>query len=395
MDTAIHLQGQSPHWQHLLSAQRQALEMAVARQPLEELLGFLATAGSDHLGGRSAVFLVDDNRETLLYGASSGLDARYIAAIHGFEIGPHSPSCGTAAYSGNLVVVGDVAADPLWAPFLALAHEHGIAACWSKPLKDANGVILGTYAIYHTQPRLPSDQELEAIELLAHTAALMIERSVADTTLQNTLAALQRSELATRELSHRVMNTFHVFEGLLSAKVRAMLDPQAKAATAEALERVRAMSLVHQKLFALTQNSEVDLDASSFLDSLVNDLAKAFAGDKNLRLIMSKEVGITLPAERCASLGLLAVELVLNAIKHAFEDGQAGTITVTLHRDVESVVFSVRDNGKGLPEGNLMPKHKRLGTRLIHSFVADLKADLQVQNLAKGAEFSVRFACSG
>ncbi|WP_426128577.1 sensor histidine kinase [Pseudomonas sp. DWP1b1] len=394
MDTTPHLMGQSPLWQRLLSAQREALEMAIARKSLDELLGFLARAGSEHLGGRSAVFLVDQNRETLLYGASSGLDAGYITAIHGFEIGPHSPSCGTAAYTGDLVIVGDVASDQLWAPFLALANQHGIAACWSKPLKDANGVVLGTYAIYHNAPRLPSDDDLEAIELLAHTAALMIERSVADATLQKTLDALQRSELATRELSHRVMNTFHVFEGLLSAKVRSLLDPEARAATAEALERIRAMSLVHRKLFALTQHSAVDLDASGFLDDLVNELARAFAGDKNLRLIMSKEVGITLSAERCASLGLLAVELVLNAIKHAFEDGQAGIITVTLHRDVESVVFSVRDNGKGLPEGTLVGKHKRLGTRLIHSFVADLKADLQVQNLAKGAEFSVRFPCS-
>ena len=394
MDTTSTFQGHSAHWSHLLSAQRQALEMAVARKSLDELLGFLARAGSEHLGGRSAVFLVDQKGETLLYKASSGLDARYITAIHGFEIGPHSPSCGTAAYTGDIVIVGDVAADPLWVPYLELAHQHGIAACWSKPLKDANGVILGTYAIYHTDPRRPSELELEAIDLLAHTAALMVERSVADATLQSALEALQRSEMATRELSHRVMNTFHVFEGLLSAKVRTMLDPVAKAATAEALERIRAMSLVHQKLFSLTQHSQVELDASSFMDSLVNDLAQAFASDKNLRLIMSKEVGITLSAERCASLGLLAVELVLNAIKHAFEDGQAGTITVTLHRDVESVVFSVRDNGKGLPEGGLVAKQKRLGTRLIHSFVADLKADFQVQNLAKGAEFSVRFACS-
>lgn len=369
--------------------------MAVARKGIDDLLGFLARAGSEHLGGRSAVFLVDEGGKTLKYGASSGLDAGYIEAINGFQIGPHSPSCGTAAYTGDMVIVGDVAGDQLWAPFLELANRHGIAACWSKPLKDANGVIMGTYAIYHHDPRVPSSDELEAIELLAHTASLMIERSVADATLQNTIDALQRSETATRELSHRVMNTFHVFEGLLAAKIRSMTDSDAKAATCEALERIRAMSLVHQKLFALTQNSEVNLDASSFLDSLINDLAQAFASDKRLRIIVSKEMGIILCAERCASLGLLAVELVLNAIKHAFDDEhQGGVITVTLHRDLESVIFSVRDNGKGLAEGNLVGKKQRLGTRLIHSFVADLKADFHARNLSAGAEFVARFPYS-
>lgn len=388
-------QSPSRQWQRLLSAQRQALEMAVSRKSLDELLGFIARAGSEHLGGRSAVFLVDQDSSTLTYAASEGLDAGYIKAIQGFEIGPHSPSCGTAAYTGELVIVGDVAGDQLWTPFLELAAQYGIAACWSRPMKDANGIVLGTYAIYHETPRVPTEDELEAIELLANSAALMIERSVADTTLQNTLQALQRSETATRELSHRVMNTFHIFEGVLGAKIRSMQDPDAKAATAEALARIRAMSLVHHKLFSLTQNSEVDLDASSFMDSLINDLAQAFASENNLRIILSREVGITLPAERCASLGLLAVELVLNAIKHAFDEGQpGGIITVTLHRDVESVVFSVRDNGKGLPDGTLTARSKRLGTRLIQSFVTDLKADFQAQNLEKGAEFLVRFSSS-
>ena len=368
------------------------MEMALARSGLDEVLGLLARAGSDHLGGRSAIFLVDADRVSLKYSASSGLDASYIQAIEGFEIGPHSPSCGTAAYTGDLVIVGNVADDQLWAPFQALAQQHGIAACWSKPLKDASGVIMGTYAIYHATPRTPTADELEAIELLAHTAALMIERSAADTTLQNTLDALQRSEVATRELSHRVMNTFHVFEGILASKVRAMTDASAKAATAEALERIRAMSLVHHKLFSLTQDREVNLDASCFMDGLIADLAQAFATERGLRLILSKEVGITLTAERCASLGLLAVELVLNAIKHAFEGEQpGGVITVTLHKDQESVVFSVRDNGKGLPAGQLVGKDKRLGARLIRSFVADLNADFRAHNLQKGAEFLVRF----
>ncbi|GAB7531336.1 hypothetical protein PS3A_37480 [Pseudomonas sp. 3A(2025)] len=367
--------------------------MAVSRKSLDELLGFIARAGSEHLGGRSAVFLVDEDSKTLTYAASAGLDAGYIKAIEGFEIGPHSPSCGTAAYTGDLVIVGEVANDQLWTPFLELAAQYGIGACWSKPLKDANGIVLGTYAIYHGAPRVPNDDELEAIELLANTAALLIERSIADMTLQTTLEALQRSENATRELSHRVMNTFHIFEGVLGARIRSIQDPEARAVTAEALARIRAMSLVHKKLFSLTQNSEVDLDASSFMDSLINDLAQAFASENNLRIILSREVGITLPAERCATLGLLAVELVLNAIKHAFDHGQPdGIITVTLHRDVESVVFSVRDNGKGLPDGTLTAKSQRLGTRLIHSFVTDLQADFQAYNLAEGAEFSVRFA---
>ena len=395
IDHTLTFHDHSPHWQKLLSAQRRVLEMAFARKDLGTMLGFLAGTASEHLGGRSAVFLVDESRKTLRYGASSGLEADYIEAINGFEIGPHSPSCGTAAYTGDMVVVGDVASDQLWAPFLALAQRHGIAACWSKPLKDANGIIIGTFAIYHEDPRIPTRHELEAIALLAHTAAMLVERSVADATLQQTVDALKRSEMATREISHRVMNTFQVLEGVLAIKIRSMSDSDAKAATAEALERIRAMSLVHHKLFALTQHSQSDLDASSFLDDLVKDLAKAFAMDRNLALQLSYDPIIVLGVAQCTSLGLLTVELVLNAIKHAFEDGQVdGAISVSLQRDSGGVVFAVRDNGKGLPDGQLVPNKNRLGAKLIQALVADLEAHLTTRNLTPGAEFQVRFAAS-
>ncbi|WP_306458202.1 GAF domain-containing protein [Pseudomonas viridiflava] len=366
--------------------------MAMSRSSLDDLLTFIAGVGSNHLGGRSAVFLVDEGGKTLHYGASSGLDASYIAAVEGFQIGPHSPSCGTAAYTGEMVIVGDVASDQLWAPLLQLANQHGIAACWSKPLTDAQGKVIGTYAIYHRTPKIPTPVELEAIEFLANTAGMLIERSVADNTLQMTLEALRRSEMATREVSHRVMNTFHVLEGVLSVKIRSISDPDAKAVTSEALERIRSMSMVHQKLFAVTQNLQVDLDASNFLADLAGAISQAFVPSEKVNLVVAKDDGILLPAEKCTSLGLLMVELVLNAIKHAFTgEDHEGTISVTLRRYRDAAVLSVTDNGKGLPNGVFASSKGRLGSRLIQSFVNDLRGDLKARNLAVGTEFSIGF----
>lgn len=364
----------------------------MSRKGIDQLLGFIAAVGSEHLGGRAAVFLVDGGGKTLRYGASSGLDAAYIEAIEGFQIGPYSPSCGTAAYTGKMVVVGDVARDPLWAPFLALANQHGISACWSKPLIDAQGIVIGTYAIYHREPRIPTSFEMEAIELLANTAGMMIERSIADATLQATADALARSELATREVCHRVMNTFHILEGILAFKIRSISDPVAMAVTSEALGRIQAMSLVQQKLFAVTQNLQRDLDASSFLSDLVLDLKEAFVPDQRLSLCIEKDEDILLPAEKCASLGLLMVELVLNSIKHAFKDDLiTGAILVSFRRERDIVNLCVSDDGKGLPNGVLVPGNGGLGTKLIQSFVKDLKGEFTARNLVKGAEFSIRF----
>ncbi|WPP01932.1 hypothetical protein SFA35_11515 [Pseudomonas sp. HR96] len=116
---------------------------------------------------------------------------------------------------------------------------------------------------------------------------------------------------------------------------------------------------LHHKLFSQEDVSAERLDVSRFLEDLVADLAQAFASEKSLRLLVSSDEGIYLPAERCTTLGLLAVELVLNAIKHAFDDQHTDrTIAVALRRDVDTLVFSVRDNGKDLPDGGLVASRR-------------------------------------
>lgn len=370
--------------------------MAMTRAPLSDLLKLIAALGGVHLRGRSAVFLVDSDSKTLRYGASSGLDAGYIEAIEGFEIGPHSPSCGTAAYSGDMVIVGDVASDQLWAPFLKLAIEHGIAACWSKPITDSRGIIVGTYAVYHRDNRLPTPSDMEIIELLASTTGILIERSVADSTLQSTIDELRRSELATREVSHRVMNTFQILEGILSVKIRAINEPTARKITTDALERIRSMSLVHQKLFAISQSLQAELDVTAFLIEIIEIFGQVFIEDNNIKLAMDHSESITTSSEMCASLALLMIELILNAIKHAFHDDQKnGRIYVSLTREKNIATIKVSDNGKGLPEGKLSNKPNRLGAKLIESFVQDIKGHLSYKNLPAGSEFSVSFPLNG
>ncbi|MFN7978943.1 MAG: GAF domain-containing protein [Vicinamibacterales bacterium] len=56
---------------------------------------------------------------------------------------------GMAAYHNRQVIVADIATDPLWADFRAVATEHGLRACWSTPIRDAAGSVVATFAIYY------------------------------------------------------------------------------------------------------------------------------------------------------------------------------------------------------------------------------------------------------
>jgi GAF domain-containing protein len=107
----------------------------------------------------------------LRHGAAPALPAAYCAAIDGSTIGPCAGSCGTAAYSKKPVYVTDIATDPLWADYSALALAHGLRACWSTPIFDDQKAVLGTFAIYHTTTSGPDQDEIEAIsDITAHVA---------------------------------------------------------------------------------------------------------------------------------------------------------------------------------------------------------------------------------
>ena len=83
-------------------------------------------------------------------------------------------SCGTAAYLGKPVYVTDIANDPLWANFRDLALSHGLRSCWSTPIRNHEGEVLGTFAIYHRSLSGPTRAELNAIEMITDNVAEVI-----------------------------------------------------------------------------------------------------------------------------------------------------------------------------------------------------------------------------
>jgi PAS domain S-box-containing protein len=162
----------------VLDGQRRALELALHGGPLRDVLEVLTRTveAQSTQDVRASILLMDTDGRHLRHGAAPSLPADYNAAIDGIEIGPAVGSCGTAAATRRTVVVSDIQADPLWAAFKDLAARHGLRACWSTPILSTDGAVLGTFALYHRVVTTPSARDLEIVELLARTAALIVER---------------------------------------------------------------------------------------------------------------------------------------------------------------------------------------------------------------------------
>lgn len=165
----------------LIERERKVLGQIAAGLPLGEVLSdlLLSIEAQSHDMKASVLFLSEDG-QYMLHGAAPSLPAPYNEAIHGIAIGEGIGSCGTAAARGTPVYVDDIATSPLWQGYADLAIPHGLRACWSMPIKAADGKTLGTFAVYYGEPRSPNDGDIEAISIISQTVALAIERHRSD-----------------------------------------------------------------------------------------------------------------------------------------------------------------------------------------------------------------------
>jgi GAF domain-containing protein len=125
---------------------------------------------------RTSILLLDRERNCLLHGAAPSLPKVYCDAIDGLPIGPSAGSCGTAAFVGHSIFATDVAADPLWQDYRDLALPHQLRSCWSTPIRSDDGAIIGTFAIYHSTARAPTEDEILAVKGLSGHVARAIAR---------------------------------------------------------------------------------------------------------------------------------------------------------------------------------------------------------------------------
>lgn len=176
-------------------AHNKVLELAIADAPLETTLAELIrmVESTSQTGVLGSILLLEPDGKHLKMGAAPSLPPEYSAILDGTEIGDSRGSCGTAAYLAAAVFVCDIETDPLWAEFKQWPLAHGLRACWSTPIMTRGRKVLGTFAMYHREPREPTARDMLLVELVTQTAALVIDREQAKSALDEMLALHARA----------------------------------------------------------------------------------------------------------------------------------------------------------------------------------------------------------
>ncbi|WP_151996617.1 MULTISPECIES: tetratricopeptide repeat protein [unclassified Imperialibacter] len=200
--------------------------------------------------------------------------------------------------------------------------------------------------------------------------------------------SLGEKEALLKEIHHRVKNNLQVISSILNMQSRTTASPEMISAIQEGQSRVKAMALIHQKLYQTEKLSEIDF--REYAEELVQYLSTVFSQSGQAGIV-NKVTGsnIKLDIDLAIPLGLILNELISNAYKYAFEGMLGGEISIELTRTADGQLqLAVGDNGNGLPHDFSIDKVKSLGLKLVNILTRQLNGQLSFHSV-KGAHFSI------
>ncbi|WP_421807385.1 sensor histidine kinase [Flagellimonas sp.] len=194
-----------------------------------------------------------------------------------------------------------------------------------------------------------------------------------------------------KEIHHRVKNNLQMVSSLLSLQTKNTRSKAAIEALEEGKSRVKAMALIHQKLY---QNDDLSvIEMQGYIESLINSVQSVYKkGGHNISITIDAE-GTELDIDRAIPFGLILNELVSNSFKYAFpENDENGKIYIHLRKNGDQGYFEYTDNGVGLPEDSDERAHSSMGIRLINRLVNQLQSKLNIDRQVEGVRFWFNFS---
>lgn len=289
---------------------------------------------------------------------------------------------------------------------------------------DGAGNPIGNLCIVDDQPLKAVDWAEAILRIFAARAAAELERQRATIALQQLnqdlearveqrtqelIASLDEKEVLLKEVHHRVKNNLQMIQSLLNLQMRLVEEPKALDVLAESQRRIRAMALVHEKLYQSNRLARINF--AEYGRSLMRDLLQSYPLN-SLAIRLSLEIAeVELPVDTAISCGLIINELFSNAVKYAFPEKppavQSGLITIQfqLHSEAPqpgqpqpsaSYRLTVADNGVGIPAEVDVGTTKSLGLRLVHALTRQLRGTLHIERQTTerptGTTFTISFA---
>ncbi|WP_100656614.1 GAF domain-containing sensor histidine kinase [Alteromonas flava] len=392
-----------------------ALDQLISGAPLKTVAHTMLQGIEEaHPGARCIIMLLNEDKITLSPLVAPSFSSDLVKAFANFPVGANSGCCGAAVFHKKPVYVANVQTSKDWQPVAAIAKQARLKACWSTPLISPEGEVYGSLALYPSERREPSEDDIYALDYEAKILSVIIERSrmisalkkshnelelrVAERTKELSEANVllskaldQRNEVRMQLLEMENMAALGTMMSSLTHEINTPIGVAITAATYLRAMQQKSKTLFEQNALKRSDLEAFYLECGEASEIIERNLArtsqlittfKQLSTDQHSQEPRSinvidyiDEILLSLkprlkrfghlfcldvnPALEIqtnpGALGQILINLIMNSAIHAFEPGQRGRITIrgridNSHDQNAHLLLDYRDNGKGMSE---------------------------------------------
>ncbi|WP_448562274.1 GAF domain-containing protein [Trichothermofontia sp.] len=314
-------------------------------------------------------------------------------------------ACATFYRQGNARIVPNVVEDEWSACIADFMRKIGVKSRMVAPIlvgEDSphTSQLWGLLIVHACHDRQWQHAELALLQRLATQVGIAIQQANLYNRLANELA---QKEVLLKEIHHRVKNNLQIISSLLSWQVDMIEDPQVLRIIKDSQSRIAAMAMIHERMYQSPNLAQMAFD--EYLYQLVSYAFSVYGRpNQGIHLQLAIEP-VSLNLETALPCGLIAYELVTNALEHAFPDQRSGTVRVALRRLNETQYqLTVQDDGIGFPADLDFRQTNSMGLQLVCGLTQQIKGQItlhqdtgslspkQATTDRRGTQFQLTFA---
>ncbi len=336
------------------TSETHVLKMLSQGAPMVEVLNELCHfIDAESPGVIPTVLLLDEDGHFRL-AAGPKVPKTWNEALDGIKVPFRASFLNIAGRQERAVPIADMKSDPSFAACWEMALTQGVQAAWSVPILSKERKILGTLILFYPTPQPPGERDLELMELVIQMAAIAIERHRSEEELRAYCRRLHQSQ---DEERRRIARELHDSTG----QELALLTINLSLVKDKSPTQSREVEKLFSQCISLTTNISDELRTLSYLlhpplldECGLETAIQWYVSGINQRKGPHVAVEITRELRRLTEEAELAIFRVVQAsLTNVHLHSKATEATINIEQNSDEVILTIRDNGKGIPDGVL------------------------------------------
>lgn len=200
--------------------------------------------------------------------------------------------------------------------------------------------------------------------------------------------SLQEKETLLKEIHHRVKNNLAVISGMIHLQALQEDDEHVRDKMLNSTGRIKTMANIHELLYRAESFTNLSLDEN--IEQLTYNILETYGATANLETTFDLDT-VEININQAIPCSLILNEVVTNILKHAYDKGEKGTVSIGLKESNGLLDITIEDDGKGMPENFETVSKDTMGLELIDTLAMQLKANYSYERLQHGTRFNLSF----